>query len=62
MIINLLDITYYFLTIPENKTRIEHIKSEFKDFNLVEINSVPYKEIIGNYPDPLKKLKSGITG
>lgn len=62
MIINLSNIVYYFITIPQNKMRIEHIKSEFKDFNLVEINSVPYTEISGNYPEKIKKLKSGITG
>ena len=62
MIIELKNLDYYYLTIPENIKRIEHIKSEFKHSNLIQINPVPYRNIRGNYSDKIKKLKSGITG
>ena len=62
MIIDLNNIDYHCLTIPENINRINHIRSEFKNYNIIEINPVPYKQINGNYNDKLKKLKSGTTG
>ena len=62
MKINLDKIDYYYLTIPENVERITHIKSEFRNYNITEVNPVPYKDIIGNYNERVKKLKSGITG
>jgi hypothetical protein len=62
MLINLDKIDYYYLTIPENVERIKHIKSEFSNYNIIEVNPVPYKNIKGNYSDKVRKLKSGITG
>jgi len=62
MKIDLDKIDYYYLTIPENVERITHIKSEFRNYNITEVNPVPYKDIIGNYNERVKKLKSGVTG
>tara|TARA_R110002051_G_scaffold100754_2_gene171153 strand:+ start:3759 stop:4472 length:714 start_codon:yes stop_codon:yes gene_type:complete len=62
MIIELKNLNYYYLTIPENIERIEHIKSEFKHNNIIQINPIPYGNIHGDYSDRIKRYKSGATG
>lgn len=62
MIISLNKIDIYYLTIPENVTRKKHIKEEFREYSLKEVNSVPYTSFKGNFTDKCKKWKSGISG
>ena len=62
MIISLNNIDIYYLTILENVTRKKHMKEEFKDYSLKEVNPVSYTNINGNFTNACKKLKSGITG
>lgn len=53
MILNLSDITYYYLTVPkENNIRKAHLLQEFSDLNLIEVNP----NISSN------KVRSGATG
>lgn len=49
MIISLNKIDIYYLTIPENVGRKKHIKEEFKEYSLKEVNPVPYTSINGNF-------------
>ena len=52
MLINFNTINYYYLTCDTNSERAKHIREEFKDYNITEINPVM----------SLSKFQSGATG
>ena len=53
MIINLKQLKYYYLTIPQNKARIENIKNQFSEFNITQVIPVMHN---------VSKFQSGASG
>ena len=53
MIINLKQLKFYYLTIPQNKARIENIKNQFSEFNITQV--IPVMENVS-------KFQSGASG
>ena len=54
MILNLYDLKYYYLTIPNNKERIENIEEIFKDLDLTQVFSITDNNVT--------KFQSGALG
>jgi len=54
MILNLKELKYYYLTIPQNTNRIENIEKNFKDLNITKVYSV--------LDNKLSKFQSGALG
>ena len=54
MILKLYDLKYYYLTLPNNKERIENIEKNFKDLDLTQILSITGANI--------SKFQSGALG
>jgi hypothetical protein len=54
MILNLYDLKYYYLTLPNNKERIENIEKNFKDIKLTQVLSISGPNI--------SKFQSGALG
>lgn len=54
MILNLKELKYYYLTIPQNINRIENIEKNLNDLNLTRVDSV--------LDDKLSKFQSGALG
>ncbi len=53
MIINLKQLKFYYLTIPQNKARIENIKNQFSEFNITQVIPVMHN---------VSKFQSGASG
>ena len=54
MILKLYDLKYYYLTLPNNKERIENIEKNFKDFDITQVLSITGTNI--------SKFQSGALG
>ena len=54
MILKLYDLKYYYLTLPNNKERIENIEKNFKDIDLTQVLSITGANI--------SKFQSGALG
>ena len=54
MILNLKEVKYYYLTIPQNINRIKNMEKNFNDLNITRVDSV--------IDDKLSKFQSGAMG
>jgi len=54
MILNLKELKYYYLTIPQNKNRIKNVEENFKNINLTKVHSV--------IDNKISKFQSGALG